>query len=114
MHCIKCGNETQDNRGFCDTCLQGMEKYPVKPGTAIQLPVRDAKASARKPARKQHALPPEELALQLRGRIRKLTVAVAILSLVLFVTAAALIHTLTRQETDSNVGQNYTAIRSGQ
>ena len=40
MYCMKCGKEVKENQVFCDACLVIMEKYPVKPGTHIQLPHR--------------------------------------------------------------------------
>ena len=38
MYCLKCGNETQDEKIFCEDCLLLAQRYPIKPGTPIQLP----------------------------------------------------------------------------
>ena len=43
MNCMKCGREIGENRVFCDLCLADMEKYPIKPGIAIQLHPRGKK-----------------------------------------------------------------------
>ena len=41
MYCLKCGNETLDEKIFCEDCLLLAQRYPIKPGTPIQLPRRD-------------------------------------------------------------------------
>ena len=48
MSCLKCGKETQESSVFCGTCLAEMDTYPVKPGTAVQLPHRVDEALERK------------------------------------------------------------------
>lgn len=40
MYCLKCGKETEADNVFCAGCLEVMEKYPVKPGTAVYIPSR--------------------------------------------------------------------------
>lgn len=41
MSCMRCGKATEESELFCAECLADMERHPVKPGTPIQLPVRD-------------------------------------------------------------------------
>ena len=41
MYCLKCGNETQGEKIFCEDCLLLAQRYPIKPGTPIQLPRQD-------------------------------------------------------------------------
>ena len=72
MRCIKCGKETQDNHVFCESCLVVMDKYPVKPDTAIHLPNRQEGAVTKKPPSKKKALPPEEQLLRLKKANRRL------------------------------------------
>ena len=108
MFCLRCGKETREGQVFCDDCLNVMEEYPIKPGTVIQLPTRQDKPPARRPARKQRSLPPEEQVPQLRRLIRRLAVAVSVLALLLCVTAAALARTYFHGNTDRNIGKNYT------
>lgn len=60
MYCLKCGRETGSEKVFCDDCLTSMEQYPVKPGTPIHLPRRDAADASKKSARSKRATSPEE------------------------------------------------------
>ena len=41
MSCMRCGKETEADNVFCNECLEDMKRHPVKPGTPIQLPVRE-------------------------------------------------------------------------
>ena len=36
MKCVKCGRDTDQT--FCESCRDDMARYPVKPGTIVQLP----------------------------------------------------------------------------
>lgn len=53
MSCMKCGKAAEDGQSFCARCLEGMEAYPVKPDVHIQLPVRSAEETNKKPSRKK-------------------------------------------------------------
>lgn len=44
LNCLKCGREIEEGQVFCNDCLVQMAKYPVKPGTAVQLPSRGSAA----------------------------------------------------------------------
>ena len=69
MSCLKCGQEIPENRLFCDDCLKVMEKYPVKPGIAINLPHREDTSPIKKiVSRKKQTLPPEEMVPVLKKR----------------------------------------------
>ena len=50
LYCMKCGKRTGKTQVFCDECLAVMEKYPVKPDVAIQLPKRKPLDPDKKPA----------------------------------------------------------------
>ena len=41
MSCMRCGKESTEDHVFCTECLEDMKRHPVKPGTPIQLPVRE-------------------------------------------------------------------------
>ncbi len=111
MNCLKCGKETQNNDVFCESCLQSAKAAPVRPGTAIHLPQREAPSQEKKPAPRRHIPTPAEQILQLRGTIRWLSIVVAVLSVVLCLTAAMLIHTLTTPaDTGADLGRNYTTV----
>ena len=69
MYCIKCGKDTKSECIFCDSCLDSMEKYPVKPGTPISLPVRQPLAPIKK-TQTRRKLELEEKVLHQKRSIR--------------------------------------------
>ena len=71
MYCLRCGRDTNQERVFCDDCLELMDKQPVKPGTAIQLPRRNVNA-AQKRQNRRRALSPEEQVVRLKVTARTL------------------------------------------
>lgn len=62
MYCMKCGRELEKEQAFCEDCLLEMERYPVKPGTAVQLPIRKEAAPIRKATKRRTVNPEEQLA----------------------------------------------------
>ena len=107
VNCMKCGRELKDQQVFCDECLKDMERYPVKPGTPIQLPQRPAEPAARKRSGKRKNLKPEEQLPRLQSSIRWLTLALVV-ALIGFILSAGLV-LLLLEERDNQVpiGQNY-------
>lgn len=79
MYCLKCGRDTVANKIFCEDCLSDMDRYPVKPGTAVQLPQRAPKSAPKKPT-KRPATPEEQIHSLKRARFW-LTVIVVLLSI---------------------------------
>ncbi len=79
MACMKCGRDTQSGQVFCENCLEVMEYYPVKPGTAVQLPKRRP-TPVRKPV-KRRAPSAEEQIRSLKRVIRWLVVFLIVLVL---------------------------------
>ena len=73
MNCLKCGRETSSEQCFCQDCLLDMEKYPVKPGTVIQLPKRREGSASRKNT-KRRSVSLEDQVKSMKKRIRILTV----------------------------------------
>ena len=112
MYCMKCGRQTQEDQVFCDSCLETMERYPVKPGTVISLPQRNTPAQEKKSTHRKEPSAAEQLA-QLRRMIRWLTVIIAVLSFLLCATAVMLIRMLDTQTPARTIGQNYTTTSSG-
>lgn len=111
MGCMKCGRDTVEDRLFCDTCLEVMKRYPVKPGIAIQLPKRKDVSISKRPAapRRRQAPKTEEIIRRLRRRIRNLV----ILWLLTLLLAAAMVYPTVRfiQDLDLHkIGQNYTTF----
>lgn len=105
MFCMKCGREVPSGQVFCDSCLETMARYPVKPGTAVHLPNRQ---TLKKPANRKRALTAEEQALLLKRTVKRLIVAIVILTIALCLTTASLLHSLLGGETVSIIGKNYT------
>ena len=106
MKCTKCGRELQTEGVLFEKCLKDMERYPVKPGTVIQLPQRKA-APAKKATSRKKVLPPEEQVIQQRKTIRWLCVALASTFLLLCLSVALLFHLEREQESTETIGQNY-------
>lgn len=108
MHCVKCGRKTEGEQVFCQLCLEDADKYPVKPGTPIQLPHRAPEL----PVKKKPELKPEERIARLRRRVRWLTLALAAALLAFALSAAAALWLLEQRDAQagSRIGQNYTVI----
>ena len=61
MNCMKCGREIAEEAVFCESCLEDMRKYPVKPGIAVQLPgKKDAPVPRKSHTRRRQPPTPEE------------------------------------------------------
>lgn len=107
MNCLKCGKQTRDMQAFCARCLESMEAYPVKHDVRIQLPNRPAPVVPKKSSKKRKNLSPEEQVVYLRGRVRRLTAWVVILSLLLCAACGLVAYrAITQDELD--LGKNYT------
>ena len=83
MQCMRCGRDVTEGQVFCEVCLAEMEKYPVRPGTAVLLPhYRRQSNLPKKPAKR--TVQPEEQIRRLKRRSRILAWLLAI-----FITLAA-------------------------
>ena len=106
MNCLKCGRETAAEQIFCQDCLLEMEKYPVKPGTVVQLPHRRETPVLRRS--KRRILSSEEHIRQLQKRVRILA---AMLFLCVLLIVALLIPALEHlTEVHYLPGQNYSSM----
>lgn len=107
MNCLRCGREAEENQSFCPSCLADTQKYPVRPGTPVVLPIRRETAPAKR-AQKRKALSPEEQIriLKRRSRILAWVLAAAL------VIAGLLIYPTVRFFLDNQErpGQNYTIV----
>lgn len=112
MQCLKCGSKTAGKQVFCEECLAVMEKYPVKPGIPVQLPQRERRAAERKQDPSLQEPSATEQVQHLRTMIRWLLGAIAVLSVVLLLTAGMLIHTLEQNKNTPAIGKNYTTTTS--
>ena len=107
MNCMKCGRETENEAVFCPDCLQVMEKYPVRPGTVVNLPHRK-ESSVLKKITKRHVITAEE-------QIKVLRKWVSILSILLLVCIIAIVlmfkptmHYVLDEHVE--IGQNYSTV----
>lgn len=107
LNCIKCGRETVNEQVFCPDCQIEMQKYPVRPGTVVQLPSRKEEAAPKKVSRKK-VISPEEQLESLKKQVRTLWLSLILVSLL----AAALSVPAYQhwKEGQKKIGQNYTAI----
>ncbi len=111
MYCVKCGTKLPDDRVFCDSCLADMERYPVKPGTAVYLPRQDAQWEAKKPAPRKKTVSPEETAARLRRTVAWLTGLAVVLAVLLSISVAILARQLWKADRDEDIGKNYSTIQ---
>lgn len=111
MYCLKCGRETENEQVFCNGCLEVMEKYPVKPGTHINLPKRETAAVQKKSSRRR-VLKPEEQVIQLKRSLRRTRVFIVLL--ILAILGAGLFgwryiqKRNVESEKEAPIGQNFT------
>lgn len=108
MGCMKCGRDVREDQIFCDSCLEEMEKYPVKMNAPVMIPSRKSEQNNRKnPARRK--LPPEEQIKRLRKLNRILSFLLALaLTLVFFLGYISVLHFM--EEERFLPGQNYSTI----
>ena len=110
MNCLRCGRETASEQIFCLDCQAEMEKYPVKPGTVVQLPQRKENPSVRRTKRRSHTS--EEHIRQLQKWVRALAL---LLFLAVLAIVALLIPTIEHlTEVHYLPGQNYSSVASVQ
>ncbi len=115
MLCMKCGREIEAEQVFCPDCLAEMEKYPVKPGTVVQLPRRSTQPQYKKPTnhRQFPAVPLEEQIKKLKKRVAGLTVAL-VLALAAVAGLCALVVWQYEEDVDKLLpGQNYSSSTTG-
>ena len=108
MNCMKCGREVDESQVFCTECLSEMERYPVKPGTVVQLPVRPKEIPVRKTTRRRPQLSPEEQVKQYRKRIVILRWLLALMMALLIAVSGFLIWRMNKEDVTILPGQNYT------
>lgn len=107
MNCMKCGRETAADQVFCQDCLLEMQKYPVKPGTAVMLPKRREASAIRKPV-KRRAPSMEDQLKALRKRLRLMTILLLIaIAAIVCLSIPTAKHLMERRLPP---GQNYSSI----
>ena len=109
MYCMKCGRDVNEGQVFCDSCLEVMKKYPVKPGIAIQLPGKKEAPPKKAHVKRKQPPTPEEQILKLKKRLK----GMVILWLVTLMLLAATIYPTVEFFLGRSFmlpGQNYTTI----
>lgn len=111
MNCMKCGRKAESSDVFCAECLAEMEKYPVRPGVMVHLPLRREEPVAKKGyGRRKAAPPPEEQVKRLKKLVRRMNVALVVLFLLLLVAGHFAGKYLVDATAEFLPGQNYNAI----
>ena len=107
MHCLKCGRELDAEQVFCNDCLAEMEKYPVNPGTTLQLPRRRETTSVKKSYFRRKSLSFEEQVKQLRSLVRVLVILLIVVTVIASLLAyPAVTHMM---EERHQTGKNYSS-----
>ena len=107
MNCLKCGRETVSEQVFCEDCLAEMEKYPVKPGTAVKLPERREPSAFRRTV-KRRTVPLEEQVKILKSRLYRLLIVLLLSFGVIFLMIPSVVEHL--MEDHYKPGQNYNVV----
>lgn len=108
MKCMKCGREIGAEQVFCPECLADMEKYPVKPGTVVQLPIRNKETAAKKPPRRKIPTAEEQIR-RLKRSNRIVTCLLALALAALLAVTSYMLWRLEEENVDILPGQNYSA-----
>ena len=109
MNCMKCGREIESGQVFCPECLAEMEKYPVKPGIAIQLPKQREAPMFKKTAPRRRVLTPEEQIKRLRRCVRILTALLAACLIAMGLLLYPMVSQLW-EDSKPKPGQNYSSV----
>ena len=109
MNCLKCGREIEEGQVFCNDFLLQFANYPVKPGTAVQLPSRGSAAVSKKVhSRRRSKTVPEEQLRALKKRIRILSALLSVCVVLLIVLSVVTLRYMSANRLLP--GQNYSAV----
>ena len=112
MQCMKCGRDLTAGEVFCDECRKTMEKYPVKPGTVVQLPHRVTESAVKKQPPRRRTLSPEDQLVLLKRMARKIALALVLSILLCAGLGYLAITQLLDNKEKQAPGQNYHAAVS--
>ena len=111
MNCVKCGRDIGEDQVFCGTCLEEMEQYPVKPGTAIHIPSRKEWEEVKKSSQKKRPIVPlPEQVLRLKKKVLRLRIAVIVLLLLCGSLCFLIGRTVMELDIQRLLGQNYNTM----
>lgn len=111
MNCMKCGKEISGSGVFCESCLQVMAQYPVKPSAAVPLPRKKESSPAKKQPRKR-TIPPEELLAAQKATIKRLRITLTVLFIAFGLSVSLLVYKFLQDRDAPDptpvTGRNYT------
>ena len=110
MNCLKCGRDIEEGQLFCGSCLEVMQKYPVKANTAVQLPHREESQSGRKAPAKRRQAPTAEEKLQTARRFLRRILVLWLITLGLLIASLYPAVQYLLGETFRMPGQNYSTF----
>jgi len=110
LNCMKCGTEIEDGQVFCQNCLEDMKRYPVNPGTRIQLPKHPAPEAVKKPVPKKRSLTAAQKLNRLRQVVKWLAIALVATLLLLGFAISLLLEEAGPSLPQENIGQNYNTV----
>ena len=109
MNCLRCGRENQEDHVFCESCRKEMEKYPVRPGTAVMLPRKREEVSIKKTKRHVHPqVPLEEQVRKLKKQ--RMWLIIALLVIVTVLSGTFVIYSQKWNAKVPRPGQNYSTV----
>ena len=112
LYCMKCGKEINDNQVFCDSCLEVMDRFPVKPGTRVVLPNRAAPTVSKKATTRRKVLTTDERLARCRKAIQVLSITLAVTIFALCLSISLLVDNINSETPNRVIGQNYSTIDS--
>ena len=107
MQCMKCGRDVENGEVFCAECQEIMAKYPVKPGTVVQLPHRTVETAAKKQQLRRRPASPEEQLVVLKRILRKLALTLLVSVVLCIGLGYYAVTQLLEDNEKPAVGQNY-------
>lgn len=110
MNCMKCGVEIDDGAVFCPRCLADMEKYPVSPGTPIQIPRRPVQEALKKAPARSRTLSPEERLKRLQQVVKWLTLILISALILLGLSISLILEDKGADDRQDAIGQNYNTV----
>lgn len=109
MQCIKCGRDIEEPNVFCDECLADMKKYPVRPGTVVQLPKYHEPVQKKQPVKRKPPVTLEDQLKLVRKWARMLAAALAVSILLLLGAGYLIVREYIGKSDKLLPGQNYSA-----
>lgn len=107
MFCMKCGRELREGQVFCDTCLESMEKEPIKINTPVLIPTQPkTTATHRRPI-----LNPEEEVKRLEKQNQNLILWLILTTVATVLFAMGLFHQEFLDVVD-DLGRNYSVVET--